>query len=124
MSEHTAKVVSITGIAAPTALAEFIEFGSKSETMRLSDGTSECTVRGDSDYTELRFTDAASITIRRADNFYTENQPATVSWSSSSSNNEGTAAAAATIKALTFAVAVADQLNKWMAAGQLPRLNG
>ena len=80
------------------------------------------------DYTEILVGDRArtTVTIHRPTERWSgggDVERATVTWSSSDSYG-GVEDAAATARFLAFAAQVAEQLNRWLDAGQLPYLDG
>lgn len=121
---------SLNTIGAAQALAECIEGFAYADGIALTHGDLRTApLRGDRLYTELRLLDPAGkdasaiVTIERGRRAYGDQSPASVTFSSSSST-AGTGYARATAALLTFAADVADLLNQWAAAGQLPRLGG
>lgn len=119
--------LSITALAADHNFASMIEgFGVEpGESAQLTVDDVTTSVRVGYDDIEIRFQDAATVTITRPIQHWNGEwvRPATVTHSSSDSNDEGITAAARTAQVLAFAVRVAQQLNAWAEAGELPRLN-
>jgi hypothetical protein len=119
--------ISVTALAADHNFASAIEgFGVEpGKSVELTfDGTST-RVRVGSDIVGIHFEDAATVEIERPTRDWDGTlQRATVTHSSSDSRDRGVKAAIRTATVLAFAARVAEQLDKWAFAGELPRLNG
>lgn len=124
------RTISINAIAAANEAATTIE-GLGEDFLLVADNGETVDpvgfVRRDRDYTELRTAGdgprSSSVTIERPSFRYGGTLvPATVTWSSSDSRG-GIGEARVTARLMAFAAAVAEQLNTWADAGQLPRLS-